>query len=450
MIDSSHPLRVATVTSSTPGDSWLLFAAFVLAGYAFIGKGFAYVGLPPIYIGEIAYLTGIVVFLRSRCIVGSFASLPGALLALSMAWVLLRTAPFVGTYGVDALRDSVVIVYGGFAFIVVALLLEDPRRIDSILRYYDRFARTFVPLMPFVFVIERYLIDYIPQMPNANAPILEVRSGEVAVHLAGAAAFALAGFSRVGWGWILAICATAVMAASQGRGAMLAFAVPVVVAAVFVGKTRVVARIAVLIPILVFATMTVETTFQEYHPASSTAERSIDPHQLVDNVISTFTESGSRQGESTKTWRLDWWNIIVADTLFGPNFWTGRGFGLNLADADGFQDVDDPSRPVLRSPHNVHMTILARAGVPGLTLWFAFILSWFGAMLWSLQIARQRGQVVWSRLFLFVTCYVLSILVDATFDVAIEGPMIGIWFWCLIGFGIGTVMVYRAGRTSSG
>jgi O-Antigen ligase len=450
MIDSSYPLRMATVSSGTLGDRWLLFAAFVLAGYAFIGKGFAYVGLPPIYIGEIAYLTGLVVFLRSRCIVGSFASLPAVLLTLNIAWVLLRTAPFVSTYGVEALRDSVVIMYGGFAFIVVALLLEDPRRIDTILRRYDRFARTFVLIMPFLYVIDRYLVDYIPQMPNANAPILEVRSGEVAVHLAGAAAFALAGFCRVGWRWLLAICATAVMAASQGRGAMLAFFVPVIVAAVFVGKARVVARIVVLIPIVVFAAMTVETTFGEYHSASSTAERSIDPHQLVDNVISTFTESGSRQGESTKTWRLDWWNIIVADTLFGPNFWTGRGFGLNLADADGFQDVDDPARPVLRSPHSVHMTILARAGVPGVTLWFAFILAWFGAMLRSMQIARQRGQVEWSRLFLFVTCYVLSILVDAAFDVAIEGPMIGIWFWCLIGFGIGAVMVYRAGRTAPG
>jgi len=450
MIDSSHPLRMQTVSSGTPGDRWLLFVAFVLAGYAFIGKGFAYVGLPPVYIGEIAYLTGIVVFLRSRCIVGSFASLPGVLLTLNMAWVLLRTAPFVSTYGVDALRDSVVVMYGGFAFIVVALLLEDPRRIDMILRCYDRFARIFVPVMPFLYVIDRYLVDYIPQMPNANAPILEVRSGEVAVHLAGAAAFALAGFCRVGWGWILAICATAVMAASQGRGAMLAFAIPVIMAAIFVGKAGAVARILVLIPIVAFAAMTAETTFGEYHPAGSTAERSIDPHQLVDNVMSTFTESGSRQGESTKTWRLDWWNIIVADTLFGPNFWTGRGFGLNLADADGFQDVDDPARPVLRSPHSVHMTILARAGIPGLTLWFAFLLSWFGAMLRSMQIARQRGHVGWSRMFLFVMCYVLSILIDAAFDVAIEGPMVGIWFWCLIGFGIGIVMVYRAERTALG
>ena len=38
----------------------------------------------------------------------------------------------------------------------------------------------------------------------------------------------------------------------------------------------------------------------------------------------------------------------------------------------------------------------------------------------------------------------MAIIIDATFDVALEGPMLGIWFWCLVGFGIGSVMIYRA------
>ena len=444
MVDSSSPMRTATASSDILGDRWLLIIAFVLAGYAFIGKGFAYVGFPPLYVGEMAYLVGVVAFLRSRCIVGSLATLPSLILATSMVWVLLRTVPFVESYGMDALRDSVVIIYGGFAFIVIALLLEDRRRIDTILRYYGRFAAAFVPIVPFLFATDRYLNEYIPIMPTANAPILEVRAGEVAANLAGASAFALAGFYRPGWRWILAACATTILVASSSRGAMLAFAVPVTLAAILVGKARAVVRVVALILIVVFAAIIVESTFGDFRTPTSSAQRSIDPQQFVDNITSTFSESGNGQAEATKAWRLEWWNIIVADTVFGPNFWTGRGFGLNLADADGFRDGDHPDRPALRSPHNVHMTILARAGVPGLALWFAFLLSWFGVMLRALQTAHQRGQVEWSRLFLFVTCYVLSVVVNATFDVAIEGPMQGIWFWCLIGFGIGTVMVFRA------
>jgi hypothetical protein len=48
------------------------------------------------------------------------------------------------------------------------------------------------------------------------------------------------------------------------------------------------------------------------------------------------------------------------------------------------------------------------------------------------------------ELFLFVACYAMSIMLNATFDVVLEGPMQGIWFWRLFGFRNGSVVVYRA------
>ena len=38
-----------------------------------------------------------------------------------------------------------------------------------------------------------------------------------------------------------------------------------------------------------------------------------------------------------KNGRLDWWKEIVTYTINGKYFWTGKGFGVNLADDDGFQ-----------------------------------------------------------------------------------------------------------------
>jgi peptidoglycan/LPS O-acetylase OafA/YrhL len=89
------------------------------------------------------------------------------------------------------------------------------------------------------------------------------------------------------------------------------------------------------------------------------------------------------------------------------------------------------------------MTILARAGVPGLALWGAFLASGLGMMMRTMWIARRRGQTDWAALFLFIACYAMAIVINATFDVTLEAPMQGVWFWCLIGFGIGSVMVYR-------
>ena len=57
--------------------------------------------------------------------------------------------------------------------------------------------------------------------------------------------------------------------------------------------------------------------------------------------------------------------------------------------------------------------------------------------------ARRRNRKTWAGLFLFVGCYALASIINATFDVALEGPMQGIWFWCLIGVGIGAVMIFR-------
>jgi O-antigen ligase len=117
---------------------------------------------------------------------------------------------------------------------------------------------------------------------------------------------------------------------------------------------------------------------------------------------------------------------------------------VNLADAHGFQDRPEADSPLLRNPHNVFMTMLARAGVPGVTLWIAALVSWFGMIMSAMRNARRRGEAQWANCFLFIGCYVMSILIDATFDVAIEGPMLGIWFWCMVGFGIGSVMLYES------
>jgi hypothetical protein len=90
------------------------------------------------------------------------------------------------------------------------------------------------------------------------------------------------------------------------------------------------------------------------------------------------------------------------------------------------------------------MTLLARAGIPGVVLWALVLVSWLGMLMKTMLTARARGHERWVELFLFVVCYAIAILINATFDVTLEGPMQGIWFWCLFGFGIGSAMVYRA------
>jgi hypothetical protein len=422
-------------------DRYLVLLSGALLGYAILGKGFAYLGIPPIFIGELALFAGFVILLRTGCLVAALTTRPSLILAATMAWVLLRTLPFIGVYGFDALRDSVVIMYGGFAFIVITLVLEDGHRINTIVRYYRVFMSIFIPIIPFVYAFDRYMVDYIPRLPGSDIPLFLVRPGEVAVHLTGCVVFTLVGFSKLGPLRIILVLVTA-MLVSLSRGPMLAFVLPTVFAFLVLGRVRQL-LVALVAALAILCSAYVIETESSYSRKESLADnRPLTAHQIAENVASIFGQSGE-DTQGTKRWRLDWWDIIVKDTVFGSHFWTGRGFGLNLADADGFQDRADPDSPLLRNPHNVQMTMLARAGVPGVVLWAAILAAWFGMVMNAMGTARRRGQVAWAGLFLFIGCYVMSIVINASFDVALEGPMQSLWFWCLIGFGIGAAMVYR-------
>jgi hypothetical protein len=423
------------------GDRYLTLLAIVLLGYALMGKGFAYIGFPPLYVGEIAFLAGIAVFVRSSTLVASLATLPSLVLVATMMWVLARTVPFVSVYGFDALRDSVIILYGGFAFIVIGLLLEDARRIDTVLRYYGALLATF-PALPVGFWLTKYWVDYIPHL-FGPVPIVEIGASAVGTHLAGAAVFVLIGYRKVSPLWVVVWLVTLAMIGATNRGATLAVLVPVVFAMVMLGRLRLMLTTIVAGSIIFGVLYAAEAAFTQYEEAKDSIERPVSAHQIVENAKSIVGQSG-QQTEGTKKWRLDWWDVIINDTLRGPNFWTGRGFGLNLADADGFGGRGSDPRAPLRSPHNAHMTLLARAGVPGVVLWSLVLISWGGMLLRALLVARARGHKQWADIFLFVICYAMAIIINATFDVTLEGPMQGIWFWCLFGFGIGSVMVYRA------
>jgi hypothetical protein len=429
-----QPAHSVTHPTAAAGDHYFLLLGGLLLGYAVFGKLVAYLGIPPLFIGEIVLFAGCIVAFRTGCLPATLASTTSILLASAMVWVMVRTLPYVPVYGFNALRDSVVLMYGTFAFIIIALLLEDGRRLATALHYYSKFVAVFIPASPLMFALAYY----------PDGALRFIRPGEVAVHLAGATVFALAGFRKLTPLTFMALIAALLMSVAMSRGAMLAYIVPVVLGTLLLGKARELILVMVAGLFIVATAYGIETALTDSQVAQrNSVDRTLSVSQIVENAASIFSQSGN-QTESTKTWRIDWWNIIINDTFFGPHFWTGRGFGLNLADADGFWDGDNPDAPPLRSPHNAHMTMLARGGIPGLALWGAVMLSWFVSVASAMLVARRYKQQVWANMFLVVACYVLAMLINASFDVALEGPMQGIWFWCLIGFGIGSTMIYRA------
>lgn len=439
---SAYAAAPANLAMRRWSDRYLLLLAAILTGYALLGKGFAYLGVPPLYVGEIAGIAGVVLLLRSGRYLALLTTVPAMLVAATMVWVALRTIPYLRLYGFDALRDSVVVTYGVFSFVLIGLLLEDIRRVGILLSWYDRFLDISGPAIPIIFAICWYLDDYLPRWPVGTIPIIDIRPGEAAVHMTGAAVFAVVGLRNAKLAWAVPVAAGLVTVGTLSRGPLLAEAIPIVAAVVAMGKLRQLCFAVVLGVGIFSAAYALEPLFFHYVEPKSSEDRPISTRQLANNLL-TMVGQSDEQGESTETWRLKWWNIILEETLHGPDFWRGRGFGLNIAEADGFGGRVISRSPPLRSPHNIFMTLLARAGVPGVAIWSTLVVSWFimiGRAIWQ---ARRSGDRRWLATFVFIGCYVMSITIDASFDVALEGPMLGIWFWCLMGFGIGSVMVFR-------
>jgi len=428
------------------GDRYCRILVWSLAAFAIAGKGFAYLGKSPLFVTEIVLLIGLVMMIQTRAIIASLLNLPALLLVALMALALYHTVPFVPVHGVDALRDSVLIMYALFAFVVASLVLQKPQRLIEALSFLRWFTGVFVVIGPAIYILNSFPGAFLPNIAP-GVPILSVRAGELGVHLCGCALLALVGLRTTSWRWIAALFVAILLVASQNRGGLLAILIPVILVLPFTrmwGKGLMAGFAGIMVLGLAYAVdLEMPSRNAEQH---TLGERPLGARQAVDNVLSLVLPAENRQLGDTRAFRLNWWQDIVNYTVHGPLFWTGKGFGVNLAEDDGHVVGSRDVAP-LRSPHNSHLNILARTGVPGAALWTAFLGCWLLTIMACARTAWANGDENWGNLLLFIAGYWVSNLVNASFDVALEAPMLGVWFWCQSGLGLAAVATYRAARS---
>ncbi|MBS0525878.1 MAG: O-antigen ligase family protein [Proteobacteria bacterium] len=408
---------------------FLHFFCFVLAGYAVFGKDFAYLGFPPLYIGEMALVLGAAVALIAGNLTSAILNLPGLALALLMIWTAHRTIPYWSQYGLDAPRDAMIVFYGLFAYVIASLVLQRPSTFLFLVERYKRFISYAIFLAPIVVALGA-----------AFPPLLGIgpHAADLACHLTAIFALALIGFVRLRPLAFLLILLFELFAFTQAREAMIVFVVGCSLAIAFSPGDGALRRILACVGVCV--TVGGILFVVDFRFDSEDLRRPVSARQYVENVTSIFT--GGDNEDETREWRLNWWTDITNYTLHGPYFWTGKGFGPNLADTDGYQ-TSGPDEAPLRSPHNAHMTILARGGVPEFVLWISALGAWFGAMTRQLMEARRLRDDWWASVFAFLLIYWTAILVASSFSVMLEGPVVGIWFWTIHGVGLAGLILHR-------
>lgn len=411
---------------------------WILLGYAVCGRAFAYIGAEPFYVGEALLLAGILT-LASRGVSAGIFFLPQVqALLLFLLWSAMQTVPYLGEYGLFALRDGVLWGYGLFALMTASLLWAQPAMLRVLLARYQWFAHYF----PFCALALLAVTAIIPKADFEVADYAQMKPGDALVHLVAILAFLVTGMTRRPRAlWVSAFVLAFVIAGSGGRGGLLAFLAGGMMLAALQLHRPAIWRLGAGLAVGLICCAVLLPQLEVFGHFEARRERSVSPMQIADNIVSVFAQSDQDMLEGTKRMRIEWWQKILDDTWFGHEALAGRGYGINLGIEDGFSPRMDES---VRHPHNVHMNILARSGMTGLFFWLAFNLVWAAGMFRGVLGARMQGLTEWEGVFTTLLVYQMAALVNASFDVYLEGPMGGIWYWVMMGVGIGALPLYRS------
>ncbi len=396
----------------------LYLDAYVLvyALYAFFNKGIAYS-----YLAEILLVIGVLILLKDFSKLEIVWDRSMQLLVFFLAVTAVYIARGVGKYPfMEIIRDSFMINYAVFALILLLFKNEINYLKEKLFVVYKWY--------PLAACCSFLLLSYIPFFEEfklfGNVILLLYKFGDMGVHLLISTLFMLNGYIRMSKRFavintLLTIYIFLVIAA-YSRSGMLAYLLGLGIFVVFTksrelklfmqGYLRYLPLLLILALSLYSATK-LEENFQG---------RKIGLSQLKENVVSIVSSDASGSLNDNKVWRLAWWGKIIQDSYSGTtNFFLGRGLGMSMAAVDDIEQEEEG----LRSPHNFHLNILARFGVPFFLLW----------MYWMyLILVRIRRKEISQYAFTLLTILFVFI-VNASFDVYLEGPMGAFPFWTFIG-----------------
>ena len=387
----------------------------VMTLYVFLNKGIAYT-----YLVEALWLFGILLLFINRkkveLIWNKTTKLILFFIAISFIYILRG---FTKYDIIDLIRDSFIFQYGWFVFIL--FLFKEKLGIiwETLFFIYKWFP--FVALLNFIL---QYFVPFFETVtPFGGIPILLYKNGDMGVQLLISTLLLLYSFEKKSLKWrvllSLVIALDFLILASYSRSGIVAFLASMLCFIYFNKDIQLQARVRLLIKYLPIILLIVTPIYINIKVAENFQGRAVGLEQIKNNFSSIVGGTTDATSENNVVWRLVWWAKIIDYSLSSPNFFIGKGLGMNLATDDDIITLDDS----LRSPHNFHLNIMSRFGVLLFVIWMYFLIQ----LLRPLFKKQLQGKRV------LIGCILLAFLLNASFDVFLEGPMGAFPFWTWMG-----------------
>ena len=387
----------------------------VMTLYVFLNKGVAYT-----YLAEALWLFGILLLFMNRKKVELIWNTTTKLVLFFIFISLIYIVKGLLKYAiVDLIRDSFIFQYGWFVFIL--FLFKDKVALiwETLFFIYQWFP--FVALLNFIL---QYFVPFFETVaPFGGIPILLYKNGDMGVQLLISTLLLLFSYDKKSFKWriliSLVITLDFLIVASYSRSGIVAFLASMLCFIYFNKDIQLQSRVRLLIKYLPIILLVVTPIYINIKVADNFQGRSVGFEQIKNNFSSIVGGSTDATSEDNVIWRFVWWAKIIDYSFSSPNFFIGKGLGMSLATDDDIITLDES----LRSPHNFHLNIMARFGVLLFLIWSYFLLQMLRP-LFKKQLQGRR---------LLIGCVLLAFLLNAGFDVFLEGPMGAFPFWTWLG-----------------
>ena len=388
---------------------------FVLLLYVFFNKGVAYS-----YMAEFLLVAGfLILFINRRQFeigLDRKQILVGIFIFISFLFILVGVFQYPL---LNVLRDSLAFQYAWFTFIIYFLKNEYDYLWQKIIQIYK-----WVPLVLFLnFFLFYFVFLYLPPINVfGNQSIIIYKNGDKSVHLLISTILMFLYTEKYSRKWLIAntilIVINFLILLALTRSGSVAYIISLF-SFFFFSKQKILneslRKLLKYVPIFMVLGMGLFITLDIQGDAQG---RTISLSQITDNFSSIVSSDIDGSLTDNKVWRLVWWAKLINESFTLQHFFVGKGLGMSLAGNDILNTDDN-----LRSPHNFHLTILARFGYIVFITWIIWLVSLFKP-LFTRKLAGKT---------LAITSILLAFIINGSFDVFFEGPMGAFPFWTFVG-----------------